>query len=178
MPGTPQIWPLYPSCMQSAVLDLLEFETRQQHRGPKLEAEIITAPMRKHHGPDTCEAVHILVRIHERLKRPLQQKSKICHTALKVSTQMKKLIQRHWRSNWEASSMLETVTQQLLPHWGPLLSRRCHTQHTIVFFLIPCRELAAQPISTCKESRVTRSRDESIHHYYTDTHTPRCPWKI
>lgn len=44
---------------------------------------------------------------------------------------MRKLIQRHRRSNWETSSVLETVTQQLLPQWGPLLCRRCHTLHTI-----------------------------------------------
>lgn len=37
--GTPQMRSLDPSCMQAAVLDLPEFETRQQHRGPKWEAQ-------------------------------------------------------------------------------------------------------------------------------------------
>lgn len=43
-----------------------------------------TAPMRQYHGPDACETVHILVSPQERLQRPLEQKSKICPTALKV----------------------------------------------------------------------------------------------
>lgn len=58
------------------------------------------------------------------------------------------------------------------------MCRRCHAlQHNL--FFIPCRELAAKPIPTCKEYRVMRSGDESIHQHYMTTHihTPRCPWK-
>lgn len=84
---------------------------------------------------------------------------------------MRKWIQRHWRSNWAASSALETVTQQLLPHWRLYCVGTAHSAHNP--FFIPCRESAAQPRPTCKEYRVTRAgmkADTTITWRYTHTH--------
>ena len=81
-----------------------------------------------------------------------------------------KLIQRHWRSDWEASSMLETVTQQLLPHWKPLpivWVLPYSLQHSLLF--TPCRESVAQATAS-KEYCFMRNRNECIHHCMT-THT-------
>lgn len=54
--------------------------TGGQTGGPDSNSTYKKTPWMRH----TCEAVHILVRIQERPKRQLEQKSKICHTALKV----------------------------------------------------------------------------------------------